>query len=56
MFNWTLTFLMLAIVTAILGFTELAGALAGLAQILFVAFVILLAASALSRVAHGRTH
>lgn len=41
MLNWALTFFLLAIVAAILGFGGMAGTLAWGAKVLFVAFVIL---------------
>ena len=41
MLSWALTFFILAIIAAILGFTGLAGTLAWGAKILFVAFIIL---------------
>lgn len=45
MLNWALLFLVLAIAAAVTGFGGLAGTFAGLAQILFVVFLVLLAAS-----------
>ncbi|MEO5916790.1 MAG: DUF1328 domain-containing protein [Luteolibacter sp.] len=56
MLNWTLTFLVLALIAGLLGFTSIAGAAASIAQILFFAFVILLLVSALSSALRGRTH
>jgi uncharacterized membrane protein YtjA (UPF0391 family) len=45
MLSWALTFFVLAIIAAILGFTTIAGAAAGVAKILFVVFLILFVAS-----------
>lgn len=39
MLNWTITFLIIALVAALLGFTGIAGAAAGIAKILFVIFL-----------------
>ena len=49
MFNWTFTFLILALVTGLLGFSSLAGALAHIAQILSVLFVGLMIVSLISK-------
>ena len=38
MLGWTFMFLLIAIVAGVLGFTSVAGAAAGIAQILFVIF------------------
>jgi uncharacterized membrane protein YtjA (UPF0391 family) len=35
MFNWTITFLIIAIVAGLLGFTTIAGAAIGMAKIIF---------------------
>jgi uncharacterized membrane protein YtjA (UPF0391 family) len=54
MLSWVLTFLLLALVAALLGFTTIAGAAYGIAQILFVIFLVLLVVSAIMHVAAGR--
>ena len=41
MLAWTITFLILALVTAVLGFGAIAGTAASIAKILFVVFLIL---------------
>ena len=45
MLRWTLSFLILAIIAAVLGFGGIAADLAGIARILFFAFLILLVLS-----------
>ena len=45
MLNWALTFFVIAIVAAILGFGGIAGSAAGIAQILFIGFLILFVVS-----------
>jgi uncharacterized membrane protein YtjA (UPF0391 family) len=47
MLNWTLTFLVLALIAGVLGFTSVAGAAASIAQVLFVIFLGLLLSSAI---------
>lgn len=54
MLQWTITFLILALVAGLLGFTGLAGTAAGIAQILFFIFLVLLVVSALSRALRGK--
>jgi len=56
MLNWTLTFFILAIIAGVFGFTSLAGATAGIAQILFVIFLILFVISAFTRALSGKAH
>ncbi|MES2440254.1 MAG: DUF1328 domain-containing protein [Verrucomicrobiota bacterium] len=41
MINWTFIFLILALVAGVLGFTSLAGAVGGIAQILCILFICL---------------
>jgi uncharacterized membrane protein YtjA (UPF0391 family) len=41
MLSWALTFFIVAIIAAVLGFTTIAGAAAGIAKILFFIFLIL---------------
>ena len=45
MLNWVVTFFILAIVAAALGFGGLAGEMAGMAKILFLVFLVLTAVS-----------
>ena len=45
MLNWVMTFFVLAIVSAILGFGGLAGEMVGIAKILFLLFLVLFAIS-----------
>lgn len=49
MLNWTLTFLIIALIAGLLGFTGVAGTAMGIAQILFVVFLVLFLASLLVR-------
>jgi uncharacterized membrane protein YtjA (UPF0391 family) len=51
MLRWALIFFVVALVAAVLGFTGIALAAAGIAKILFYVFVILFALSLLSHVA-----
>ncbi|MEO7794091.1 MAG: DUF1328 domain-containing protein [Thermoanaerobaculia bacterium] len=48
MLSWTITFLVIALVAAVLGFGVIAGTAASIAKILFVVFVILFVISLLS--------
>ena len=41
MLSWALTFFIVAIIAAVLGFTTIAGAAAGIAKILFFIFLVL---------------
>ncbi|TWT90056.1 hypothetical protein Mal64_04390 [Pseudobythopirellula maris] len=41
MLSWALTFLVIALIAAVLGFGGVAGAATGIAQILFYAFLVL---------------
>ncbi|RYD37294.1 MAG: DUF1328 domain-containing protein [Verrucomicrobiaceae bacterium] len=41
MLSWTLTFIVLALIAGVLGFTTIAGAAAGVAKICFFIFLIL---------------
>ena len=45
MLSWAITFLVIALVAAVLGFTTIAGAFAGIAKILFFVFVVLFVVS-----------
>ena len=55
MLGWVATFFVLAIVAALLGFGGIASASAGIAQGLFVIFLVLLVVSALAAALRGRT-
>jgi len=54
MLNWTLIFLVVALIAAALGFTAIAGTAAGIAKILFFVFLLLLLASAVAGAFRGR--
>lgn len=54
MISWAFTFLAVAIIAAILGFGGLAGASAGIAQLLFFIFLGLAVASLVARWMHFR--
>jgi uncharacterized membrane protein YtjA (UPF0391 family) len=41
MLSWTITFLIVALIAALLGFTGIAGTAAGIAQVLFVIFLVM---------------
>ena len=49
MLNWALSFLVLALIAAALGFTGIAGASPGIAQILFFVFIVLFAVTMIAR-------
>ena len=51
MLSWSLTFLIIAMIAAVLGFGVIAGTAAWIAKILFVLFLILFALSLLRRTA-----
>ena len=50
MLQWIFTFLILALVAGAFGFATLSGAVASIAQVLFVAFLVLLIVSSFSLV------
>jgi uncharacterized membrane protein YtjA (UPF0391 family) len=54
MLGWALTFLIIALIAAALGFGGIAGAAAGIAKIIFFIFLVLLLASLVMHVARGR--
>jgi uncharacterized membrane protein YtjA (UPF0391 family) len=54
MLQWTITFLILALIAGLLGFGGVAGTAASIAQVLFVIFLILLVVSAFSRALRGK--
>lgn len=41
MLNWTITFLVIALIAALLGFTGIAGTAVGFAKILFLIFLVM---------------
>ena len=53
MLRWALTFLVVAIIAAIFGFTGIAGAATDIARTLFFVFLLLLVVSALLHVFRG---
>lgn len=55
MLSWALIFFVLALVAAALGFGGLAGAMAGVAKILFFVFLVLLVATFVMRAVRGRS-
>ncbi len=54
MLGWAVTFFVIAIIAALLGFTGIAGASIGFAQILFWVFVVLFLLSLLASVLTGK--
>ncbi len=54
MLNWAVTFLVIALIAALLGFTSIAGAAMGIAKILFYVFLILFLVSLVSHLFRGR--
>lgn len=54
MLGWALTFLIIALIAAALGFGGLAGTAVGIAKLLFVVFLVLFLVSAVVHVARGR--
>jgi uncharacterized membrane protein YtjA (UPF0391 family) len=54
MLSWAIVFLIIALIAAALGFTGIAGASAGIAQILFWIFLAVFLVSLLFSVASGR--
>lgn len=54
MLNWALTFLVIALIAAALGFGGIAGTSAGIAKILFVVFIALFLGSLVIRALRGR--
>lgn len=55
MLGWALTFFILAIVAAAFGFGGIAGASAGIAQILFFVFIALLIVTGIARALKGKS-
>jgi uncharacterized membrane protein YtjA (UPF0391 family) len=55
MLSWALTFLVVALIAAALGFGGIAGTSAGIAQILFFIFLALFVISMVARLINGRS-
>lgn len=55
MLGWALTFLVVALIAAVLGFTSIAGAAIGVAKVLFFVFLVLFAVSMVMHVVRGRS-
>ena len=54
MLGWALTFLVVALIAAVLGFTSVAGAAMGIAKILFFVFLVLFVVSLVMHLVRGR--
>ena len=54
MLGWAITFLVIALIAAALGFGGIAGASAGIAQILFFVFIALFVVAMIARALQGR--
>lgn len=54
MLGWALTFLVVALIAGVLGFTTVAGAAMGIAKILFFVFLILFVVSLVMHFMRGR--
>ncbi|WP_299629308.1 DUF1328 domain-containing protein [uncultured Tateyamaria sp.] len=55
MLNWSILFLAVALIAAVFGFGGIASASAGVAQVLFVLFLILFLATVVARFLRGRS-
>ena len=55
MLNWALTFFILAIIAAVLGFGGIAASAASIGKILFVIFLVLFAVSLIANASRGRS-
>ena len=55
MLGWALTFLIVALIAGVLGFTSIAGASIAIAKILFLVFLVLFAVSLVMHLLRGRT-
>ncbi|HUP80412.1 MAG TPA: DUF1328 domain-containing protein [Pirellula sp.] len=55
MLNWALTFFVLAIIAAILGFGGIAASAVSIGKILFVIFLVLFAVSLIANAVRGRS-
>lgn len=54
MLGWALTFLVIALISGVLGFTTIAGTAIGVAKILFFVFLILFVVSLVMNMVRGR--
>jgi uncharacterized membrane protein YtjA (UPF0391 family) len=54
MLGWALTFLVVALIAGVLGFTSVAGAAMGIAKILFFVFLVLFVVSLVMYLVRGR--
>ena len=54
MLGWALTFLVVALIAGVLGFTTVAGAAMGIAKILFWVFLVLFVVSLIMHLVRGR--
>jgi len=54
MLGWALTFLVVALIAGVLGFTSVAGAAMGIAKILFFVFLVLFVVSLILHLVRGR--
>jgi uncharacterized membrane protein YtjA (UPF0391 family) len=54
MLGWALTFLVVALIAGVLGFTTVAGAAMGIAKILFFVFLVLFVVSLVLHLVRGR--
>lgn len=54
MLGWALTFLVVALIAGVLGFTSIAGAAIGVAKILFFVFLVLFVVSLVMHLVRGR--
>lgn len=54
MLGWALTFLVVALIAGVLGFTSVAGAAIGIAKILFFVFLVLFVVSLVMHLVRGR--
>lgn len=54
MLGWALTFLVVALIAGLLGFTSIAGAAMGVAKILFFIFLVLFVVSLVMHMVRGR--
>ena len=55
MLGWALTFLVVALIAGLLGFTSIAGAAMGVAKILFFIFLVLFLVSLVMHLVRGRS-
>ncbi|MDP3852823.1 DUF1328 domain-containing protein [Phenylobacterium sp.] len=54
MLGWALTFLVVALIAGLLGFTSIAGAAMGIAKIMFFVFLVLFVVSLVMHMVRGR--